>query len=66
MAVRQDEHDVVERRGGGEEERGGDAYADGGYAGVPVVDLEEGHEDAENDAGGLFLAMRNKRGGERT
>ena len=51
MAVGQDEHDVVERRGGGEEEGGGDAYADGGYAGVPVVDLEEGYEDAEDDAG---------------
>lgn len=51
MAVVQDEQDVVERRGGGEEERGGDAYTDGGYAGVPVVDLEEHYEDAEDDAG---------------
>ena len=53
LAVGQDEHDVVERCGGGEEERGGDAYADGGYAGVPVVDLEERYEDAEDDAGEL-------------
>jgi hypothetical protein len=51
VAVLQDEHDVVERRGAGEEERGGDAYTDGGYAGVPVVDLEERSEDAEDDAG---------------
>ena len=66
MAVGQDEHDVVERCGGGEEEGGGDAYADGGYAGVPVVDLEEGYEDAENDAGEWSWLWKTKEGRERT
>lgn len=48
MAVGKDEYDVVQRCEEGEEEGGGDAYADGGCAGLPVVDLEESFEDVQD------------------